>query len=125
MDTSRCFTPLCRRQPVCVPAIEVPIVNWPVPAYMMLHGPLCRECAMAFSLAKFTDYEGSWYDRIADELRAVRKPAVNPYPDDPSFRWDYHIINPNFEPVPRDQCKLQFWTLESVFAKGASAPLWR
>jgi hypothetical protein len=65
---------------------------------------------------KFTDYQGAWHDAICDHLRGMKKPAVNPFPNDPSFKWEEFIINPDWEPSPKAECHLQFWSLEKLMA---------
>lgn len=110
----RCYTPLCRNRPICVPVVTIPIRNWPIPMYTLLRGALCDSCRKAFSLEKFTDYMGSWYDSACDQLRARRKPAKNPFPDDPEFKWEEFIIDPHWDPAPMVECTLAMWRLEAV-----------
>jgi len=107
-----------------VPVIYVPIINWPTPWYLRFRGGLCHNCTCAFTIEKFGDYFGSWYDMAGDKLRAMKKPAVNPFPDDPNFKWEEFIINPNWEPAPIEQCVLKFWKPETLAAKGASQKIW-
>lgn len=108
-----------RRQAVCTPVVYVPIRNWPVPLYLQYKGALCDQCACAFNINKFTDWNGSWYDMACDHLRSIRKPAVNPFPDDKDFSWEEFIIKPDWEPAPKEECTLHFWRLETLAAKGA------
>lgn len=112
-----------KRLGISVPAIVVPVVGYPIPYYLRFRGALCHAHTAAFTIEKFTDYFGSWYDLAGDHLRSMRKPAVNPYPNDPSFDWEAFIINPNFEPVPKDQCYVQFWEARCLAAKGARQTL--
>lgn len=116
--------PPVRTLGISVPAIVVPIVGWPVPLYLQFRGALCHSHTASFTLAKFTDYYGAWYDMVGDQLRDMRKPAVNPFPDDPNFKWSEFIINPRWEPVPIAECYVQFWDPKSLAAKGATARLW-
>lgn len=109
-----------RSEGMGVPVIYIPIKRWPLPMYLQYKGALCQKHLAAFSLAKFTDYLGSWYDMAADHLRSHRVPAKNPFPDDPSFKWEDFIIDPKFEPVPQEQCFVKFWKPETLAAKGLS-----
>lgn len=107
-----------RREAVCTPVMVVPIKHWPFPAYLQYKGALCNQCALAFNINKFTDWNGSWYDMICDEIRAYTKPATNPFPGDANFKWEEFKLSPNYEPAPKDECHLQFWRLETLAAKG-------
>lgn len=108
-----------KREGVCTPVMVIPILNWPQPMYMQFKGTLCNQCAYTFTLKDYTDYDGSWYDAAGDALRSYRPPAQNPFPDDPNFKWEAFKLNPNFQPVPREQCTLQFWKAETLAAKSA------
>lgn len=108
-----------KREGVCTPVMVVPIKRWPQPLYLQYKGTLCNRCAFVFTMKDYTDYDGSWYDAAADALRSYRPPAVNPFPGDPSFKWEDFKLNPNYEPVPREQCVLQFWKVETLAAKSA------
>lgn len=112
-----------RRLGISVPAIVVPVVGYPIPFYLRFRGALCHAHTASFTIEKFTDYFGAWYDMAGDHLRSVRKPAVNPFPDDRNFKWDEFTINPNFEPAPKDQCFVQFWLPQTLAAKGAKQKL--
>lgn len=109
---------------ISVPAIVVPIINWPIPFYLRFRGALCHSHTAAFDINKFTDYYGAWYDLIGDQMRSMRKPAANPYPNDPNFNWEAFIINPNWEPAPKEQCYVQFWDPSVLGAKGAHGKIW-
>ena len=109
---------------VAVPVMAIPIVNWPgAPAYLQFKGCLCKSHTLAFTMSDFANHMGDWYDYVSDLLRATRKPAVNPFPNNPSFKWEDFIVNPNFEPVPREQCRLEFWRPETLAAKGGTYTL--
>lgn len=113
---------------VAVPALVVPVLNYPVPLYLRFRGALCQEHRSSFTLNTFAQHFGpEWYELAADHLRAVKKPAVNPYPNDASFtaNWESFIINPNFEPAPKEQCYVQFWAVGSLAAKAAHQTLGR
>jgi hypothetical protein len=116
--TTRCNQPLCRNQAICIPVMVVPIKGWPVPLYLQYKGGLCNNCAAAFNINKFTDWDGSWYDMACDTLRSYRKPAINPFPGLADFKWEDHILNPEFDPEPKDKCYIQFWKLETLKATG-------
>lgn len=113
-----------KKAAISVPVVVVPILNWPVPFYLQFRGGLCYEHTMAFDLNKFTDYFGAWYDLAGDTLRSAAKPAVNPFLDNPNFKWESWIIDPKWEPAPKDQCEIKFWKPSCLDAKGASATLW-
>jgi hypothetical protein len=118
-DLAKCYK--CGyRQGIATPVMVVPIRQWPVPAYVQLKGALCQQCCNAFSMKQFTDIEGDWYTAVCDHLRSVAKPAVNPYPNDPDFDWEYHVLRPDWEPAPMVECVLQFWKVETLAAKGMS-----
>ena len=121
---TRCYTPMCRREPICVPVMVIPIKNYPLPAYSQLRGALCHQCAAAFNINKFTDYQGSWYVHVCDYLRDLKKPAVNPFPTVPTFKGEDFIIEPNWEPAKIEDCYLQLWKLETLVAKGMRQKLW-
>lgn len=109
---------------VAVPVVMVPLKNWPIPGYLVFRGALCREHTVAFSLSTFTDWNGSWYEMFCDDLRAIRKPATNPFPDDPNFKWDEFIITPDWEPAAKSECEVKFWDPGSLAAKGMRQRLW-
>lgn len=105
---------------VAVPVIVVPVIGYPAPLYLRFKGALCRPHVHAFNMETFVNHYGpQWYEMAADHLRSVRKPAINPFPDDPSFKWEDFIIDPNFEAVPKEECFIQFWAVETLAAKGA------
>lgn len=110
-----------KREGICTPVVYVPIKLYPTPLYMQYRGVLCQQCANVFTLKRFTEMYGAvdWYTVACDQLRSVRKPAANPYPDDPSFKWEEFILNPNWEPAPREECTIKFWRRETLAAKGA------
>lgn len=113
-----------RRLGIAVPAIVVPIVGYPVPLYLQFKGAICHAHTAAFTLTTFADHFGpEWYNLAADHLRSIRKPAVNPYPHDPDFKFEEWIINPNWEPAPKEQCFIQFWEPQTLAAKGAHQTL--
>lgn len=101
-----------------VPTMVIPIRNYPVPVYLQLRGPLCAAHAAGFDMNQFCDYMGSWYDMVADHLRDTAKPAVNPFPDDPSFDWEAFIVYPGWEIAPEAECRLEMWDVKTLAAKG-------
>lgn len=119
-----CIEQGINRPGYCVPAIVVPIVQYPIPLYIRFRGAICRQHSASFNLKTFADHFGpQWYELAADHLRSLRKPAVNPYPNDPDFKFEDWIINPNFEPYPKEQCFVQFWGVGTLAAKGARQKL--
>lgn len=113
------------RPGIAVPAIVVPIKRWPIPWYLRFRGALCRQHTCAFTIKTFTDHFGpDWYELAADALRARRAPAKNPFPDDPSFKWEEFIIDPKFDPVAKEECYVQFWEPKTLAAKGGRQKLW-
>lgn len=112
---------VCRKEPsVCTPVVEIPIKNTPRRMRLQATFGLCNQCAFAFTLNKFTDYDGAWYDMACDQLRAYRVAGKNPFPDDPDFNFQEFLINPDYDPVPKEQCVLKFWRIETLMAKGMS-----
>lgn len=105
-----------RREAICTPVIVLPIKGYPVPVYMQSKECLCQLCANAFDLRKVNP---GWYEAACDHLRSIKKPAENPFPNDPSFKWDEFIIRPDWEPAPREECEVQFWAIRTLAAKGA------
>lgn len=108
-----------QRAGVCTPVVIIPIKNWPTPMYLQYSGILCQQCANSFTMKNYTDYDGSWYDMACDDLRSVAKPSNNPYPNDPEFNWEAFTIRPGWDPVPKDECYLQFWKSKTLMAKSA------
>ena len=117
--------PVCvgcnKREGIAVPVVIVPILNYPQPTYLRYKGALCNQCASAFTMRKFEDEESGWYEAACDRLRSIRKPAANPFPNDPSFKFEEFIIKPDWEPAPKEQCRVVFWKPETLAAKGARA----
>ena len=111
------------REGICTPVVVIALKNYPIPGYLQFKGVLCRECAAAFTLKTFTAYDGEWYDRFCDHIKSIKKPATNPFPDEPSFKWEEFIIKPNWEPVPKEQCEIQFWKAGTLAAKSAKMRL--
>lgn len=133
-------TEVCRacdkRPAVCVPVIVVPVsakmngkrFPLPTPLYLLFKGGLCNNCAYSFSLDKWTDYEGSWYDFAGDGLREYRKIAKDPFPPgDPDrpedWSWEVFVLNPDYEPAPKEQCTLKFWNIKALQAQKAEVNL--
>ncbi len=113
-----------RRLGIAVPVIMVPVMGYPIPYYLRFNGALCHAHTASFTLAKFAEIYGpEWYEVAADGLRATRKPATNPFPDDPDFHWESFILNPNFEPAPKNQCRVIFWEPQTLATKGAHQKL--
>lgn len=108
---------------ICTPVMTVPVRNYPLPLYLQFRGTICQKCANGFTMKTYTDYMGSWYDMACDHLRSVKKPAVNPYPNDPDFKWEEFIIKPDWEPVPMEECVLKFWRKKSLAAKSMTQSL--
>lgn len=122
---------------VAIPVMVVPIIyrlakypqrvlHWPQPLYLQYKGPLCAAHARAFTMRDYNDYCGGpgWYEMVGDHLRSHKKPAKNPFPNDPTFEWEEWIINPNWEPAPVEECKLQLWDVKTLYARGMSQRLW-
>ena len=113
----------CEKRPgICTPVMVIPIKDYPVPMYLQFKGELCQQCANSFTIRKYTDWDGSWYTMACDHLRSTAKPATNPFPNDPSFKWEEFIIKPDWEPAPMSECCLQFWSTRTLAAKGAHVP---
>lgn len=108
-----------------VPVVEVPIVGYPLPVRLQAKFGLCDRHAAAFNLNKYTDFAGAWYEMVCDQLRMIKKPAVNPYPEDPSFRWEEWIIDPDWHAAPKAECRLMMWDIRILQgSKGMKQKLW-
>lgn len=110
----------CRQRPgVKTPVMVVPVKNWPSPLYLQYRGALCEQCAFTFTMKDYTDYDSSWYDMAADHLRSFRQLSQNPFPNDPDFKFEPVILHPGYDPVPQEECYLQFWDVRTLESKAA------
>lgn len=118
----RCERRICGKEGVVIPTMVIPIKNHPLPVYMQARFALCRDHALAFTMREYDDIAGrqGWYEAAADMIRARKKPAVNPFPNDPNFQFRPFIVTPNWEPVPKEQCYIIFQDVRVLDAKGLS-----
>lgn len=115
----------CIREAVKVPVVIIPIVGWPTPVKLQARFALCVQHTAAFTLNDWTDFAGGWYEMVCDQLREKRKPAENPYPDDPDFKWEEWIIDPNWHAAPRDQCRVEMYDIAVLQkSRGMRQKLW-
>lgn len=120
----------CTDAAVKVPVVEVPIRDYPQPVRLVAGFGLCERHAAAFTMREWDDVAdvtgkgGGWYEMVADQLRGRRKPASNPFPEDPSFKWEEWIIDPNWHAAAKDQCLVKFYSVAVLQgSRGMHQPL--